>query len=267
VSPFCIGMVSTPDAICEAYDAGINFFFVTADMHWPLYENTRRGLKALFDRGRGIREEIVVAVVSYNTQPEFCHMPFQELVNALPGLERIDVALAGGAYANDVLARLLVYHFKHRRQAYLGTRAIGASFHDRVAGLMLTNHNLVDIGFIRYNPGHPGARDDSLPYRDPRSPALLYGFKSVLGHISTRLFQDLGLDDSYWWPKPTDHYRFVLTRPEFDGLLCSPSTPEMVREMAEAMNEGPLDAEEEQYMIDLAQSAQAKELGLLAPDQ
>ena len=41
VSPFCVGMVALPETIGAAFDAGINFFFVSADMHWPLYEATR----------------------------------------------------------------------------------------------------------------------------------------------------------------------------------------------------------------------------------
>ncbi|MEJ7596757.1 MAG: hypothetical protein WKG01_02505, partial [Kofleriaceae bacterium] len=31
-SPFCVGIVDDPDTIGAAYDAGINFFFLTADM-------------------------------------------------------------------------------------------------------------------------------------------------------------------------------------------------------------------------------------------
>src|SRR5215469_14434904 len=45
VSPFCLGMVRSPDAVSAAFDAGINFFFLSADMHWPLYEPLRLGLR------------------------------------------------------------------------------------------------------------------------------------------------------------------------------------------------------------------------------
>src|SRR4051812_39900076 len=53
VSPFCLGMVGEPATVPAAFDAGVNFFFVTADMHWPLYEMTRRGLADLLARGGG----------------------------------------------------------------------------------------------------------------------------------------------------------------------------------------------------------------------
>src|SRR5947207_9929281 len=105
VSPICVGWVGRPAVIGEAYDAGINFFFLTADMHWPLYEASRRGLRNLIRSRKGVRDDIVVAVASYVTQPEFCTMPFVEVATAIPGLERVDVAVMGGAYAADVLVR------------------------------------------------------------------------------------------------------------------------------------------------------------------
>src|SRR3954451_19121946 len=101
VSPFCLGMVGSPETVCAAFDAGINFFFVTADMHWPLYDQARRGLTDLLARGHGIRDQVVVAGVCYPTQPDFCSMPFAELVAAVPGLQTLDVLLAGGAYRRD----------------------------------------------------------------------------------------------------------------------------------------------------------------------
>ena len=58
-------------------DHVFNFFFLSADMHWSLYEPLRRGLAALLARGGGIRDDIVVAGVSYVGQPEFCVAPSQ----------------------------------------------------------------------------------------------------------------------------------------------------------------------------------------------
>jgi hypothetical protein len=255
VSPFCLGIVGAPEVVCAAFDAGINFFFVTADMHWPLYENTRRGLEMLLDRGGSIRDEIVVGVVSYSTQPEFNHAPFEELLGSVRGLQRIDVAIAGGAYANDILGRLPIYQFRHRRQAFLGTRAIGCSFHDRVTGLLLTNHGMVDISFIRYNAGHPGARNDFFPLLAEAPTPLLYNFKSTMGYVPPALLAKLEIASNQWIPRPTDHYRFVLTRPEFDGILCSLGRESMVTELVDALAEGPLSEDEEQYLLQLAAGA------------
>ena len=69
-------------------DAGINFFFLTADMHWPYYEASRRGLEQLFARQPSVRQHVVVAAACYPTQPEFCAMPFAEVVESVRGLRR-----------------------------------------------------------------------------------------------------------------------------------------------------------------------------------
>jgi hypothetical protein len=256
VSPFCLGMVGESAVVSAAFDAGVNFFFVSADMHWPLYENTRRGLADLLARGPGIRDEVVVAGVCYPTQPEFCTAPFEELVAAVPGLKTLDVLLAGGAYGWEFDRRLPVYA-EHRRTGFLGNRAVGASFHDRQAAPAAVRERNVDIACIRYNPGHAGARRDVFPHLPGRPRPLLFGFKSTFGYVPPGRMLELGLPGSdYWHPAVTDHYRFALTPPAMDGLLIALRTPGEVTALAAAMAHGPLTEEEEAYLTDVAGVAQ-----------
>src|SRR5690349_23526662 len=87
VSPFCLGMVTDENTVSAAFDAGINFFFVTGDLHWPYYESLRRGLEKLFARDSNIRNQVVVAVASYVTQRDFCGVVLEEVIEAVAGLE------------------------------------------------------------------------------------------------------------------------------------------------------------------------------------
>jgi hypothetical protein len=257
VSPFCVGIVSDPRAIGAAFDVGINFFFVTADMHWPLYEQTRRGLADLLARRPGIRDEIVVAVVSYVTQPEFCHAPFEEVRAAIPALKRIDVTVAGGSYRQDFAVRKEQYAL----HGYLGAGAFGTTFHDRRMAGKAMSERLVDIGFIRYNAMHRGAEKDVFPHvreRQKRHRSLLYNFKSVDGFLPPERYVALGLSSDHWQPKATDYYRFALARPEIDGLLCAPHDLRKVEDLARALEEGPLTEEERTYIRDLADLARGK---------
>ena len=69
VSPVCLGRIPDEDlrsvnTACAAFDAGVNFVFVSCGLHWRLYALGRRALAKLL-RGRGIRDQIVVAAVSY----------------------------------------------------------------------------------------------------------------------------------------------------------------------------------------------------------
>src|ERR1041384_1382941 len=127
VSPICIGAVADPDAIPAAFEAGINFFFVTADMHWPFYEGTRRGLTQLLEGNRAARDAIVVGVVAYVTQPVFMWAPYVEVLEEVPILERIDLTVAGGCHRPEYAQRERVLA-SHREAKHAGARAVGASF-------------------------------------------------------------------------------------------------------------------------------------------
>jgi hypothetical protein len=265
VSPFCLGIVGAPATVTAAFDAGVNFFFVSADMHWPLYEATRQGLAELLARGRGVRDQVVVAGVCYPTQPEFCTMPFEELIAAVPGLGRLDVLLAGGAYGGEFGRRQPVYA-EHRRRGSFGNRATGATFHDRQAAREALNETALDISFIRYNPGHAGARRDVFPHLPQAPRPLLYGFKSTSGYVSPARMASLGLPGpDYWHPAITDHYRFALTPRQMDGLLIALRTPAEVAALAAAMEQGLLTEEEEAYLMDVAGVARGE--ARVAPDR
>jgi hypothetical protein len=220
VSPYCLGMVDEPDVVLAAFDAGINFFFLTCDMHWPLYEPLRVGLARLLARSSDIRSKIVVGVVSYVAQPPFQSVPFMEAVASVPGLGGADVLILGGVYRADLLPRLEQAHTNVER-GLVGARAVGASLHDRVAALQAARYHLVDVGFVRYNPAHPGARSDLFPFLPAKRP-LLYNFKSAHGYVAAERMAELGIPSDEWRPHITDHYRFALAQGGVDGVLCSP---------------------------------------------
>ena len=64
-----------------------------------------------------------------------------------------------------------------------------------------------------------------------------------------------GLDPDVWIPDITDHYRFALSRVGLDGLLCSPTEPPHIADLAVALERGPLSLEEEEHMVELAARA------------
>lgn len=270
VSPFCLGLVGSEQTASAAFEAGINFFFLTTDMHWPLYETARKGLSELLKKP-GVRDDVVVAAACYPTQPEFCSAPFFELVEAVAGLKRIDVLVAGGAYEVEFAGRHPVYK-ANAASGYVGNKAIGASFHDRKLAARQVNENGVDIAYIRYNPVHRGAESDLFPFLQS-SPTLLYNFKSTMGYMSPEQLARFAYDKDQWYPDPSDYYRFALSRHEIDGLLIATRFPSEVEALAEAMSRGPLSEEEQLafekiakiYLSDLWLRKQSGQQGML-PD-
>jgi predicted aldo/keto reductase-like oxidoreductase len=265
VGPFCIGHVGSPDTIEAAFEAGINFFFISSDLHWPWYEGTRQGVRQLLKRRPASRDQIVVAGVSYLMAPltEHC-LPFRELLQEIPELQRIDVLIAGAAYGKEYGERLPAYQ-KRRREQWLGARAIGTTFHDRAAARRAIQDRAIDVAFIRYNPAHAGARKDLFPHVQSAVPAgeaaangkgastLLFCFNSTSAYLTSEELKEMGLKEHpSWSPEITDHYRYVLTRPEVNGILMAPETPEELEGIARALARGPLTNEEESYLVDVA---------------
>lgn len=247
VSRFCLGIVGDWRLIPQAFEMGINFFFVTTDMHWPLYEASRRGLRALLSR-KAVRDDVVVAGTCYPTQLEFCVAPFLELVQAVPGLGRVDALIAGGVYGPDLLARTRTL----RQVAADGwARAVGASFHDRQAALAAANHRVVDLGYVRYNPAHPGARHDLFPHLAGGHPPL-FNFKSMRGFVSHDELRARKIDPALWYPDAPDYYRYALSRPQIAGLLFSIERGRQLIELEAALGKGGLLPDEEVHLEELA---------------
>ena len=257
VSPLCLGMTVSPDTVIEAYEQGINFFFVTADLHWPLYDGLRKGLKKLLEGNRARRDEVVVAVVSYLDNPLFGALQFHEVIAELPGLDRVDVLVAGAVASESSFYSRLDSMAAARRNRHNGARAIGASFHQRTLALAGDYYDLLDVSFIRYNAAHPGARRDLFPFVRPARTCPVFNFKSVMARVTDEQFAALGLPAGYWLPAAEDYYRFVLTRSEIDGVLCSPQSPQEVKGMVRALERGGISAAEEEYMIWLSGLTQA----------
>lgn len=248
VGPICLGATPRAETVLAAFDAGINFFFLTADLHWPIYEGTRRGLEALLARGGGVRDEIVVGVVSYLEEPLFQALQLHEVLDAVPGLGRIDLVIAGAVASPASFHPRIGALARARAAGRWGARAIGASFHDRTVARTAAAWEMLDLAFVRYNTAHPGARTDLFPFLCPWRSTKVFNFKSTMFQATPERLRALGLRVG-WVPEVPDYYRFALSRPELDGILASPYTPEEVEALAAALARGALLPEEEEHMI------------------
>lgn len=255
VSPICLGITDSPATVEAAFEAGVNFFFISADLHWPLYEATRRGLERLLKGNRKRRDEIVVGIASYFEEPWFGYLQFWEVIDAIPALERVDLLIAGGVTNDLSFDERTATLRRARAMQYLGARSIGASLHKRKLALLAQNRGL-DISYIRYNAAHPGARSEVLSSLPQKRRTLLFNFKSVLPVVSTASPAKFAKLRRSMIPAPTDHYRFALSAPEIDGILCSPRTPLQVFRLLRALEKGPMSRDEQDYMLQIYSQAE-----------
>jgi hypothetical protein len=251
-------MTASPDTVLAAYEAGVNFFFITADLHWPLYDGIRKGIAKLLQGQPARRNEIVVGVVSYLDNPLFSALQFNEVIAEVPGLDRVDLMIAGAVSSNQSFYPRVESLARARGAGQHGARAIGATFHQRPLALIAETYGMLDISFIRYNSAHPGANHDLFPYLPIGRKSPMFNFKSTMSLVTPEMIKKLNLPNVQWIPDVCDYYRFVLTRPQIDGILCSPQEPDQMKQLTRALEKGPLMPAEETYMIWLASLVHAQ---------
>ena len=122
-------------------------------------------------------------------------------------------------------------------------RAVGVSIHDRQRAGRLADDSVLDLLMIRYNAAHPGAEKDVFPHLARRRPA-------VIAYTATS-WRKLLRAPRGWTECPAtagECYRFCLSSPCVDVVLCSPANAEQLREDLGAAARGPLDAGEMDFM-------------------
>jgi hypothetical protein len=125
-----------------------------------------------------------------------------------------------------------------------------------MAARTVANLDLLDVGWVRYNALHNGARSDLFPYMRSGRQGVMFNFTSTFAYVTPQRFRELGLTTtSHWLPSRTDHYRFVLTRAALDGVLVSPRNPTELRGLVNALEAGPLNRDEEEYIVRLSRLA------------
>ena len=96
---------------------------------------------------------------------------------------------------------------------------------------------------LRYNAAHRGAEQDVFPFVPDRPrPAIVAYTATRWGHL---------LDPQKMPPGETplsarDCYRFALSNPNVDLVLCGPANAEQMDEAISALVAGPLEQEERQ---------------------
>jgi aryl-alcohol dehydrogenase-like predicted oxidoreductase len=122
-------------------------------------------------------------------------------------------------------------------------RAIGASMHDRKRAGKLVEDSPLDMLMIRYNAAHPGAEQDIFPY-------LARQRKAMVAYTATRWGGLLKRPKGWDGPIMTavDCYRFCLSNPNVDLVLTAPKTVDELRENLNALDKGPLSADEQGWM-------------------
>jgi len=223
--------------IYKALDEGLNFFFC--------FGIDKQMIAVLRDILKKDRERYVVATGAYN------------LLVGYPNLERtlekrlrqlrtdyIDIFLFLGVTKEK--------HFPDKTKEELyrlretdKVRAVGISTHHRKFAGKVADQGALDVIMMLYNAAHRGAEQEIFPYLDHHKPG-------IVSYTATRWRRLLRRPKN--WPKemPVPSaamcYRFVLSNPHVHVCMTAPSNMKQFQENLAAVNQGPLRAEEMDFM-------------------
>lgn len=279
VSPLGLGgggAISSEDLL-YAFERGINYFFFSSDMHHFAYQRSAQALRTLCGHGSAVREQIVLATVSYVNHPE--KLPgilvdqFAEL-----GVDYIDIFHWGWITDDQDMVRLIkkarqlqrmgdtsgtvsILQSKKQEQEEQAAavneelrrrglvRHIGASFHSRAAARLWMRN--MDVMMLRYNISHLGAEQDIVPFlsgEKARDPGMVVFNVAHQGRYPFHL-PPPDYPAGQYVPSIPACYRFALSQPWVDLVLTGLTSREEVDQALSAVEQGSLSEEEQTAMV------------------
>ena len=220
----------------EAFERGINY------LYWGSIRRREFG-KAMRHLAKRHRDELILTVQSYSRSPALM-VPSVEVALRRAGLEYFDFLLLGAR--SDVPAEAYVEVFERLRDKGK-VRFLSMSTHNRPLLAQMFDaygegRSAYELFMVRYNAVHRGAETHVFPFLPAAqsSPGMVAYTATRWGHL---------LDPKKMPPNEEplaarDCYRFALSNPAVDLVLCGPANAAQMSEAIAALDAGPLTAEE-----------------------
>lgn len=229
------------DGVAAAFERGVSYVFYTR-------LRTGKSLSVLRDALKRDREKYVVAAgPSFGFFRGNVRRSAESTLKKL-GVDYIDVFQLmwlgrTSAWTEGTIDELL----KLREEGKV--RALGVSIHDRERAGKLAADSVLDLFMIRYNAAHPGAERDIFPHLEKRKP-------SIVAYTATSWRKLLKRPSGYDGPVMSagDCYRFCLSSPHVDVVLTGPKSRAEMEENLDAVERGPLAANDLAWMRGFGQA-------------
>ncbi len=221
------------DAVEFAFEHGVTYFYWGSMRRAAFGEGLRR-LAAKRDR-------YALVIQSYSRIGALVPFSLERALRRLK-TEYADVLLLG-LWGHAVPPRILDACRRLQQRGLV--RHLALSTHTRPLVPQLAADSAYDIFHVRYNAKHTGAEREIFPLL-PASNAP--GIVSFTATSWGQLLDSKRTPAGERTPTATDCYRFVLSNPSVDLCMAGPSDMEQTRQAVQALELGPLSAEQQAWM-------------------
>ena len=223
----------------EAFDHGVNY------LYWGSIRRPAFG-RAMRNLARQHRDELVLTVQSYSRLPALIS-PSVDVALRRSGVGYFDILLLGAQ--NQPPAAAFVEAFERLREQGK-VRFLALSTHNRPMLQELFSKDAeaespFGVAMLRYNAVHRGAEQDVFPFlAGERPPGVIAYTATRWGH----LLDPAKMPEGESPPEASDCYRFALSHPSVDLVLCGPADRAQMQEALRTLERGPLDPDEMERM-------------------
>jgi aryl-alcohol dehydrogenase-like predicted oxidoreductase len=222
--------VGTRD-ILWAVEQGVNY------LYWGSMRRGRFGKAIREAVAAHGRDRVVVVIQSYARVPSMLGVSLRWALRRL-GLDHADLLLFGW-WNHEPRAGYLEAASRLRESGLI--RSVMISGHDRPALARMAQSGSFDAVMCRYNAAHRGAEKEIFPQLGEERPGVVAYTATRWG---TLLKPVRKMPAGLRVPPAGSCYRFCLSHPSVDLVLCGPANGEELREAVRGVEAGPLPADE-----------------------
>lgn len=226
-----------------AFERGVNLFY-WGSMRTPEFG---KGLRAIANKSR---DKVVTVIQTYSRFGGGVGRSLDKALRELK-LDHTDILLLGWWNMTppdrilDAAAELV-----HKGKA----KYVMVSCHHRPTFVRMSEDPRIQMLMMRYNAAHPGAETDVFPKLPRPRPGIVAYTSTSWGE----LLDPNRVPPGERVPTSTDCYRFVLSSEYVDACYTGPKDRGQLEQALEALDKGPLSAEEDAWMRRVGASVRAK---------